>query len=578
MATKPTIAGWEWEYDSATPTVDDGVAIGTWVDSKPGGGTDAVQSQGVVRMGKIGGPNQWSDDENGIIFDDLDGTPDTMTFNPANMLLSSMTLFAVVETTDLSAGCAIYGTPDGINPPVGIYLCIYPDGSIHFIIGKNGALPARDVGGGSATGLFVNGTRAYITARLDVPSGGAVIRVNGVEVASFSGIDLGSDFWFGPRLGQVNLPSQPSPPFPGAFTGVNRNMPYLGGYSTAASDAEVAAMESYLFDRFVRVFTIWTNFPNVFVPNQAKPTVDRPIVEYDVRNIKDGLPYTDGQNIRINQGGAGWKDLETSDPQGRTDAGSVGNDGNVIFVEDGWTPGIDAVRFAANPLSNPTGNGQGNYIGWSGGGAFPNPQNWSGNEYTYIGVMRCTDITQSAMLFGSNSGIAPIQGNPKKSQIWIQPDGSVAMHHSSEESIGCIQPGSQFSIQSAPGLVAPGDDVILTGTCAQAGSSRPGKTIRLNGVEVANNPCAITAYFTECSAPTLGQGQAQQTDMPSNPGTLGGLDRLIVYFAAFGSLMSTEQLEAYESYLAAAFELNLRTPWTNIPAVSPGTSWAATTP
>jgi hypothetical protein len=257
MATKPTIAGWEWEYDSSTPSVGDGIAIGTWVDSKPGGGTNAVQSQGVVRMGLIGGPNQWSDDENGIIFDGLDGPSDTMTFNPANMLLSSITLFAVIETTDVSLGCAIIGTPDGINPETGIYLCVYPDGSIHFIIGKNGAVQHRDIG--SAAGLFVDGSRAFITARLDTSTSikTLILRVNGVEVASFSGTDLGSDFWFGPRIGQANLTGI------GNITGENRNMPYIGGYSTAASDAEVAAMESYLFDRFVRVFTIWTPFPPV---------------------------------------------------------------------------------------------------------------------------------------------------------------------------------------------------------------------------------------------------------------------------------------------------------------------------
>lgn len=321
--------------------------------------------------------------------------------------------------------------------------------------------------------------------------------------------------------------------------------------------------------------TIWTPFPRVFVPGLPKPvTVGRPIVEFDVRQLRDPPPYTDGDNLRISQGGVGWKDLEVSDPQGRTDAGSVGNDGNVLFVEDGWTPGIDAVRFVASPIGAPAGNGQGNYIGWNGGGAFPLPQNWSGNEQSYIGVMRCTDLTQRCCLFGGNSGIIPINGNPKKTQVWVEADGSVAMHQSDEETSGALQPGSIFSCQSAPGVVEPGDDVIIVVTQSALAGPRQGKTIRVNGIEVGRNPAGVTTLFTEMSAPTLGQCFPQQDGSPGDPGVIGGLDRLIVYFAAFGTLMTLAEIEAYESFLAAAFELNLGTQWTDQPAVSPGTVWA----
>lgn len=316
--------------------------------------------------------------------------------------------------------------------------------------------------------------------------------------------------------------------------------------------------------------TVWTDFPRVFVVGQPKPvTIGRPIVEFDVRAI--GFPYNDGDLVATNL----WEDLEVTDPQGRTDAGSVTAPGNVIFLKDGWTPGIDAVRFAGFPLGAPT-NPEGSLLGWNGGGAFPLPQNWSGNEYSYIGVMRCTDISKFACLFGGNSGISPIVGNPKKTGVWVQPDGSVAMHHSDEETSGAVQPGSIFSCQSAPGLVQPGDDIIVTVMHSSLSGPRIGKTIRVNGVEVGRNPAGTTGLFTEMSAPTLGQCFPQQDASPGNPGAIGGLDRLIVYFAAFGTLMTLAEAEQYESFLASAFELNLGTQWTDQPEVSPGTVWANT--
>lgn len=321
--------------------------------------------------------------------------------------------------------------------------------------------------------------------------------------------------------------------------------------------------------------TIWTPFPRVFTVGLPKPVVGRPIVEFDVRQVRDDPQYSDGDTLRVPLGGVGWKDLETSDPQGRTDAGvAAGSDGNVLFVEDGWTPGIDAVRFVASPIGAPAGNGQGNYLSWPGGGSFPIPQNWSGNEQSYLGVMRCTDLTQRCCLFGGNSGIIPINGNPKKTQVWVEADGSIAMHQSDEETSGALQPGSIFSCQSAPGVIEPGDDVIIVVTQSALAGPRQGKTIRVNGIEVGRNAAGTTTLFTEMSAPTLGQCFPQQDGSPGDPGVIGGLDRLIVYFAAFGTLMTLAEIEAYESFLAKAFELNLGTQWTDQPEVSPGTVWA----
>lgn len=305
--------------------------------------------------------------------------------------------------------------------------------------------------------------------------------------------------------------------------------------------------------------TIWTPFPQtVIARGLPKPTIFRPIVEFDVRLL--GFVLNDGDQVAL------WEDLVTSDVQGRTDAGSLSSNGNVLFVVEGWTPGIDAVRFVASPIGAPAGNGQGNLLSWPGGGI--GGSDWVGNEYTIFGVMRATDISVNATFIGNDAGISP--NFPKKVAIWVQPDGSVAVHHTDEENAGNLQPGSIYSLETAPGLVEPGDDIII----ALTASSSLGKVLRINGVEVARNDQAFAVFVQETISPTLGQGFPEQLGNPGNPGVVGGLDRLIVYASAFGSLASIEQIQAYESFLADAFQLDFRTQWTDQPEVSPGTVWA----
>ena len=318
--------------------------------------------------------------------------------------------------------------------------------------------------------------------------------------------------------------------------------------------------------------TVWTpsptpTLPEAVFPPAPKPTgIARPIVEFDVRFLRsDGMEYADGDSIEEDDGGVGWQDLAIlNDPQGRTDAGLTGfggAGGNILFVKNGWNEErfIDAVRFVGDPINDPA-DPQGSFLRWPGGGLQPENSNWPGNEYSYIGVMRCTDISQYACLFGGTSGIIPVNGNPKKTAVWVQPDGSVAMHNTDEESFGAVQPGSIFSLESAPGIVKAGDSVIITVTASALFGPTQGKTLRVNGVEVARNVNA-TRVLNEMSSPSLGQGFPQQDGSPGDPGSIGGLDKLIVYFAAFGTLLTQQQIEEYEAFLALTFQISIGTAW-----------------
>jgi len=244
-------------------------------------------------------------------------------------------------------------------------------------------------------------------------------------------------------------------------------------------------------------------------------------------------------------------------------------------VKNGWNEkrGIDAVRFVGDPVSAPV-EAEGNFIGWNGGGPDSDFTNWPGNDQTYIGVMRCTDISQFCCLFGKVSGVTPVNGNPISTGVWVQPDGSVAMHNTDEESFGSsVQPGSVFSAESEPGLVKAGDSIILTVTHSASFGPRRGATIRLNGKVVAFNPGAFR-ILQQMSAPALGSHFPQQDGNPGNPGVVCGLDKLIVYFAAWGGLLPEQTIRELEAYLSLTFQVSIGTQWAFAPPPVPDeTPW-----
>ena len=322
----------------------------------------------------------------------------------------------------------------------------------------------------------------------------------------------------------------------------------------APAPSDIAAVSPWVpSGNMVPVLTDWENSDPQIIPGGPKPlTILRPVVEFDVRQVRDDPQYNDGDSLVVSAGGVGWKDLEESDQQGRTDA-NFNTSGNILFVKDGWTPGIDAVRFVGFPVGAPT-NPLGSRLPWIGGGI--GGSDWVGNDYTIFGVMRATDISQLATLIGGTAGLSPIF--PKKTAIWVQPDGSVVVHHTAEELVATLQPGSFYSLETAPGIVKPGDDLIFSLTSSANFGPRQGKTLRINGVEVGRNDQAFANFSQEFVAPTIGEGGPQAI---GGPFSLGGLDRLIVYLAGFGSLATAAEVRAYESFLAGAFQFNFATQW-----------------
>lgn len=564
MATKPIIATPRGEYDARALVQGDLSIVSTWPDVSPFGTNALSLSQGEPRYQAVGGAGTpWSATLPAVRVDDSGPSLVNWSFPTVFGTVGfPCTLFVVCQATDIAqSGMAFWGTTDGINPVVGVYLFIAPDGSVWFIMGANGGVSGTRII--SEAGLVSPGDRLIITARRagtpqspGVSSGPMILRVNGVEVASSLG-SAWTDFWFSPRMHRANLPSTGG--FPGSIDGHDGLYAHLLAFGSEASDAEIVQMEEWLAEIWGFNFgTTWIpeplpTLPEPVFPPAPKPTgLAKPITEFDVRNLRDDPQYQDGDSLVVSQGGVGWKDLAIiGDPQGRTDA-DLNTVGNVFFVENGWNEkrGIDAVRFVGFPVEAPT-NPEGSHLPWEGGGIVG--QNWAGNEYTYIGVMRCTDISQHACLFGGTSGIIP--NAPKKSTVWVQPDGSVAVHHTDEETSGAVQPGSSYSLESAPGIVEAGDSVIITVTA----SASLGKVLRVNGKVVASNPFAFSTYFTESSAPTIGAGFPEQ--LGPGVGAVGGLDRLIVYLATFGSLLTDEQIEEYEAFLALTFQVSVGTEW-----------------
>ncbi len=570
---KPDISNHEIEFDATLLDLLDLGAVALWPDTS-GNGNDAaegnVANQPTFRL------NGWQEGIDAVQFEDP-GVPfeDDMTYDAqAAFRGAQLTIFIVAQITDITEGAALIGTQTGATPPREIDVCVFPDGTLFFGFGTETIPTAVQTNIITAPGTVKAGDRVLITCRstngfAGVNPEGMLIRLNGEQVASVpsfvtppsnvvgaGGVQVGA-------IGRSANTGSPELGLPGgSIHGVDRLIAWIGGYSVAATNQEIVDMEEFLLDKFFSNPTIWTPFPRVFIPGLPKPvTIARPIVEFDVRDI--GFPYVDQEVITL------WKDLETSDPQGRTDAGSQQLSGEPTFLVDGWTPGIPAVRFVGAFPPNPT-NPEYSFMTWPGGGAIPGASNWQGNNYTIFGVMRAIDISLNATFIGNTAGLSP--NFPKKVAIWVQPDGSIAVHHTDEEFSGNLQPGSSFSLETVPGLVEPGDDLLISLTCSAVFGLRQGKILRINGVEVARNDQAFAAFFQESINPALGQGFPEQTG--PGPATVGGLDRLIVYMSAFGSLASAAEVIAYESFLAGAFQLDFRTQWMDKPEVSPGTVWA----
>lgn len=273
MATKPTIASPRGEYDARSLVLGDLAQVSPWPDVS-GFGNNLIASGGFAAYQAAGGAGTpWSATLPAVRMDNVPGPIDVFNLTGFGTSGTAITLFVVAEATQLSpsgvgGGMAFWGTADGINPPVGVYLFIAPDGAVWFSLGRDGGSTGSNTR--SAPGVVSPGERVIITARrLDTPqmvgvsSGPTIIRVNGVQVAS----DLSSgwvDFWFTPKMHRCNVPSGGI--FPGSVDGEDGLYAHLLAYQSAASDEEILQMEAFLAE-------VWGfTFPTIWVPSNVPGT------------------------------------------------------------------------------------------------------------------------------------------------------------------------------------------------------------------------------------------------------------------------------------------------------------------
>ncbi len=235
MAAKPNIANPQIEYDVRVLTLNDGDTVLTWPDSS-GQGNDATRS-GLTTPEFV--DDGWTlgisavrltDGEN-FEFLEPQGTVFTNT---------EFTFFVVFQATDLLDGLALVGSKVEETPPRGINIAVDIDGTIFF----NKNFIPRNVE--SAPGTIVAGTRYIVSAR-KVDATGMILRVNGVEVGSNGDAESRTSIigYTQPRIGQTrNIVA------PGGEYGLDKLIGWVGGYSSAASDAEILAMEAFLAEVF----------------------------------------------------------------------------------------------------------------------------------------------------------------------------------------------------------------------------------------------------------------------------------------------------------------------------------------
>ena len=234
MATKPTIAGLEIEFDASLlgGTYSDGDTITTGNDES-GNANHATGVNTPVYEATGWAPNA------GGAARLLRADSDHFTFSGSSFIGTEMTWFAVAEVGD--DGIIILS---GYNTQTMRMLSLYvtPDGAV--VAGFYDLAPGGPDNVTSADGLANEGDFVVLSFRHDNTTG-KILRLNGVEVAaSHTGTDdlLG---WNSPYINRNNA----------EFWGDSR-IAWISGYTTSASDAQIVDMEAYLNERFALLPTL----------------------------------------------------------------------------------------------------------------------------------------------------------------------------------------------------------------------------------------------------------------------------------------------------------------------------------
>jgi len=248
-APKPVIVGSEIEYDVGVLTLNDGDTVVTWPDSS-GQGNDAIGDNDPSFI-----VDGWASGINAVRMQDVPGDEqERFTFDGAPFVGTEVTFFLVFRVDDLSDGAAILGSSNGATPPRIWDLSVDSDGTIFF---NHQELPRLI---NSVPGTIVEGQRYIATGRMSNTLG-MVLRVNGLEVGRNETNTAKLDILDHPgaSIGQSTDLVVGDTEF-----GKDRFITWVGGYSSAASDAQIEQMESFLAARFGLSFgTEWTEQPEV---------------------------------------------------------------------------------------------------------------------------------------------------------------------------------------------------------------------------------------------------------------------------------------------------------------------------
>jgi hypothetical protein len=516
MATKPIIANPRCEYDARSLVLADLATVVTWPDVSPFGTNDLSQGQGAAKYQQIaslgGAGTPWSLTLPAVRIEDDEPSLDNFSFpTPFGSVGTPITLFVVGEASRLDGtfgGMAFWGTSDGINPPVGVYLFISAAGEIWFIMGANGALSASRVV--SAAGLIKPGDRFIITARreefpssFEVSAGPMIIRLNGEQVG-FRGSSAWTDFWFSPRMHQCNLPSTGG--FPGTVVGNDGLYAHLLGFQTDASDEEIIQMEAWLseiwdFDFQSKWFPEGTQLPVATTwvaegqEEALKPAIVGLEVEWDARNIV-GLDNGDPINPWIDSSGQGNAAAGINLP---------------IYETAGWPPTLGPAVHINQP---------GDEHFTFNGAAFV------GTEFTMFFMVQPISLVGGNILMGGSSF-----SNLQIIEVTLRPDGSVLFGMFTSET------GADVVI-SATGLVSDDDIVLIT----VRHSNTTGKILRLNGVQIASSSGG-TNDLTSYPNPQFGSIAA----------SFFSDDLRMAWISGYTSAASDAEIEQMEAFLSQQF-------------------------
>ncbi len=496
--TRPVIASIVHEFD-ARPTQENPVV--TWEDTSGNANDASAVSTPDWEV------NGWRPEDQALGTVRM-LTNEYFTYNAAALIGTPLTLFFVVEFTDLSATSVIIGGEHSATDLRNLHVLATPTGQLLFNF--------YDTGTGNddvfaPPGTVVAGGRYVITCRhrgsgIDP----RILRVNGCQVGENIGTSNLIDY-ITPQIGRASLPT--------LATGPDKIVSWYSSHSIAASDAEMYAMEAWLNQEFGEIF------------ENPKPLITNPEIEYDARKLT--LDPGDGNPV----------DLWPNSAFGPNDAFQITADRNPTFRADRWAAGVPSVEFLDS----------GNFPPDADEGLTYDATVWQGTDLTLFVVAQAIDLTEGAAFVGNAFGATP----PRTVGIGIQDDGTVYFGFGDEGT-----PTFVFTnIFSDPGLVIPGDKVIITArhTDGGAGVSPEGMLLRVNGVQVASVPGFVTD-----PVPTVQQGELGFTQVGGGFPNFRGKDKLIAWIGGYSIAATNAQILEMEAFLNEIFDV---IPPTSLPLV-----------